>query len=152
MILIFLWITCRMMMGKMVESGMEGCGKRTKNACARFTSNKCSHEQPIVNLWKICKLYPFSHICSCLIHRFFHFSPDNIHYHVYIYAQTGGSFQNCLTISEAKSHALSTLSFPHQNYCNFNISATIKITKIIKVILTKTLTTNPLHPLKFQQS
>lgn len=33
--------------------------ERTKNVFARFTQNKCSHEQPIVNLWKICKLYPF---------------------------------------------------------------------------------------------
>ena len=46
-------------MVKMGENGMVEYGKEQKTRPRALPKNKCSHEQALVNLWNICKLYPF---------------------------------------------------------------------------------------------
>ena len=119
MLWIMLWKSRMVRNGKWWIRHEQGMVKNGKNTFTRFTQNNCSRTTALENLGKYVNYIHFAKLCSRLIRQFYHFSHDNIHYHVNIMHFTGGGFWNLFPFLEENSQALST--FP-PSYTNPPIS------------------------------
>ena len=85
----------------------------------------------VLNIWENIVKYMWINIDLLKKNNLFRFKrTDNIHYHVNIIHFTGGGFWNLFPFLEGNPDALSTFPPLYQNHCNFNLSTTIKITRI----------------------